>query len=149
MKKKLFILFFCLGAVFGLYAQEDRYSPMDYGRTHRWGYYEQDGYAIVLGRKVHYWLYNAYKEHDGDGTYLLGQVFPKWVEKLGYVIDFDNIRKVSPNTSLASSVKALMRQRGCDVSTTIWQGESGDYLYVNDYDEDKNIYTTIIYPLVR
>ncbi|MGP1440293.1 MAG: hypothetical protein ACTTJ3_06100 [Treponema sp.] len=71
------------------------------------------------------------------------------MEKLGYVIDFDNIRHVSPNTALASSVKALMKQRGCDISVTIWQDKSGDALIVNSYDIDKNIYSTIIYPLVK
>lgn len=129
MKKNFIILLFCFLAVFGLYSQEDEYSPMvhggDYWGDDRWEYSEQDGYALVLGRKVHYWLYDTYKKHDGDGSYLIGNILPKWVEKLGYVIDFDNIRKVSPNTSLASSVKALMEQRGCDVSVTILQDKSG------------------------
>ena len=153
MKKKFIILLLCLNTVFALYAQEDEYSPMvhagDSWVYDRQEYSEQDGYALILGRKVHYWLYDTYKKHDGDGSHLLNQVFPKWVEELGYVIDFDNIRKVSPNTSLASSVKALMEQRGCDVSVTLWQEKSGDYLYVNDYDEDNNTYSTIIYPLVK
>ena len=147
MKKNLIILLFCLGVVFGLYAQEDEYLLE--GPSHVAGYYKQDGYALVAGKKQHYWLYNTYRKHKGDGSYLLDQVFPRWVEKLGYVIDFDNIRKVSPNTSLDSSVKALMEQRGCDVSVTLWQEKSGDTLIVNNYDAENNTYWSIFYPLVK
>ncbi|MGP1440292.1 MAG: hypothetical protein ACTTJ3_06095 [Treponema sp.] len=74
MKKNLIILVFCLSFVFGLYAQEDKdileKSP------HVIGYVEQDGYALVAGKKQHYWLYNTYIRHNGDGSYLLNKGFP-------------------------------------------------------------------------
>lgn len=146
MKKNFIILLFCFVAVFGLYAQEDEYFLEG---PYAVGYYKQDGYALVAGKKQHYWLYNTYRKHEGDGSYLLNQVFPSWGEKLGYVIDFDNIRKVSPNTELASSMKALMEQRGCDVSVTLWQEKSGDTLIVNNYDAKNKTYWSIFYPLVR
>lgn len=93
-----------------------------------------------MGKKTHYCLYNTYEEHDGDDTYLTDKIFPKWVEKLDYVIDFDNIRKVSPNTALASSVKALMTQRDCDISVSIWKDDGGDCLIVNSYDAKQKCY---------
>ncbi len=112
-------------------------------------YKQQEGYALVDGKKVHYWLYDTYTNHDGYGSYLIDQAFPQWVEKLGYVIDFENIRDITPDTDIAFSVKALMRQRDCDVAITIWQNESGDTLVVNNYDAKKEVYWTIIYPLVK
>lgn len=117
-------------------------------------YREQDGYAIVQGRKLHYWLYDTYAYHNGRGGAILNQVIPKWVESMGYVIDFDNIKKYNPNTNLANSVKALMKQRGCDVSVTLITRESGnttrtDHVVINDYDKDKDIYRTTIYYLYK
>ncbi|MGP1415925.1 MAG: hypothetical protein ACTTJ6_08405 [Treponema sp.] len=153
MKKNLIILLFCLVAVFRACAEDGWLSPIEQvlGEHHETisCYHEQDGYALVLGKKLHYWLYNTYEWHHGDGTYIIDTILPKWVEKLGYVIDFDNIRHVSPNTALASSVKALMKQRGCDISVTFWQDKSGDTLIVNSYDAENKTYWSIFYPLMR
>jgi hypothetical protein len=41
---------------------------------------------------------------------------------MGYVIDYDDMDVYDPNPDLASSVKALMRQRSCVVSVTITTG---------------------------
>lgn len=117
-------------------------------------YREQDGYALVLGRKLHYWLYDTYSYHDGDGRIIAAEAVPRWVEKMGYVIDFDNIKIYNPNTNLANSVKVLMRQRGCDVSVALCTRENGlstdtDYVVINDYDKDKDIYRTMIYYLYK
>ncbi len=117
-------------------------------------YREQDGYALVLGRKLHYWLYDTYSYHDGDGRIIAAEAVPRWVEKMGYVIDFDNIKIYDPNTNLANSVKLLMRQRGCDVSVALCTRENGlstktDYVVINDYDKNKDIYWTMIYYLYK
>lgn len=117
-------------------------------------YREQDGYALVLGRKLHYWLYDTYSYHDGNGRVIVAEAVPRWVEKMGYVIDFDNIKIYNPNTNLANSVKVLMRQRGCDVSVALCTRENGlstdtDYVVINGYDKDTNIYETIIYYLYK
>ncbi len=149
MKKNFIILVFCFVAVFGLYAREYKDILEEGPSSGGPNCYKQDGYALVAGKKTHYWLYKIYSDYDYKVSYLLGKVFPEWVENLGYVIDFDNIRKVSPNTSLASSVKALMKQRGCDVSVTLWQEKSGDTLIVNIYDSEDNTYWSIFYPLVK
>ena len=80
MKKIFGVLVFslvCLAA----FPQEDGFPPINYfyhsdgicitlhGETFysskalRASFKEQDGYAIVLGRKLHYWLYDTYSEH--------------------------------------------------------------------------------------
>lgn len=125
-------------------------SYSEYSRSYR----EQDGYAIVLGHKLHYWLYDTYTNNNGNGWAIFNQVVPKWVENMGYAIDFDNMQKYSPNTSLANSVKALMKQRGCDVSVTLITRESGyptktDYVVINSYDISQDRYWTVIYHLIK
>lgn len=117
-------------------------------------YREQDGYALVLGHKLHYWLYDTYTYHDGYDSAILNEIVPRWVEDMGYVIDFDNIQEFNPNVDLANSVKALMRQRGCDVSVTLITRESGystitDYVVINSYDMSEDVYRTIIYYLYK
>lgn len=172
MKKIFGVLVFslvCLAA----FPQEDGYSPIYsyiymfedrievtlHGQTFysstalEASFKEQDGYAIVLGRKLHYWLYDTYSEHKGDGDFIINKVIPKWVERLGYVIDFDNIEIYKPNTNLANSVKMLMRQRGCDISATLVTKENGngsyDYVIINNYDAAKKEYYSILYPLYK
>ena len=115
-------------------------------------YREQDGYALVLGHKLHYWLYDTYTYHDGYDSAILNEIVPRWVEDMGYVIDFDNIQESYPNTDLANSVKALMKQRRCDVSVTLITHESDyptntDYVVINSYDISEDIYFTTIYYL--
>ena len=117
-------------------------------------YREQDGYALVLGCKLHYWLYDTYAYHDGDDSEILDEIIPRWVEDMGYVIDFDDIKTCYPNTNLANSVKALMKQRRCDVSVTLITHESGyptntDYVVINSYDKSEDMYFTTIYYLCK
>jgi len=125
------------------------FLPWEYAQSFR----EQDGYAIVLGKKLHYWLYDTYTYHNGDSGDLLTSIIPQWAEKMGYVIDYDNIRIVSPNPDLASSVKTLMRLRGCDISVALVTSEQGfsnfDYVVINNYDKDKGTYSSVILPLYR
>lgn len=172
MKKSILILVFCLIGLL-CFAQEDGTSPMYYweytkpvtlnGRTFMGSesglannssfadsYREQDGYALVLGRKLHYWLYDTYTYHNGNGLEIYNSIIPKWVEDLGYVIDFDNIKVYNPNTALANSVKALMKQRGCDVSVTLVTDDP-DYHYViiNEYLTNSGKYKFTEYPLYK
>jgi hypothetical protein len=115
---------------------------------------EQSGYALVSERKLFYWLYDTISYHDGKADEIYNEFLPYWVEKLGYVIDYDNIEVINSNTGLASSVKSLMQQRGCDVSVTITTGPIGpiqydiDYLIVNEWFKSKGVYKTTIYPLL-
>jgi len=111
---------------------------------------EQDGYALVQGVRRHYWLYDSYSYHNGKADELIDIVIPKWVEKMGYVIDFDNIRYIYPNPDLAYSVKALMAQRGCDISVTlITDIPPYHFVIINNYDEELDLYSSVLYPLYK
>jgi hypothetical protein len=68
---------------------------------------------------------------------------------MGYVIDFDNIGVYSPNENLASSIKALMAQKGCDISVTLFSDSFGQYLEIHAYDRSRDLYDTTIYPLYK
>ncbi len=111
---------------------------------------EQDGWAYIEGYgKLHYWLYNTYTYWNGDADLLMNKCIPTWIESMGYVIDFDRVHRVSPNTSLASSVKSLMKQRRCDVSVLLKTNPSFDpCVIVNNYDANADLYWTDIYPLI-
>lgn len=172
MKKSILILVFCLIGLL-CFAQEDGTSPMYYweytspvtlnGRTFMGSesglannssfadsYREQDGYALVLGHKFHYWLYDTITYHNGNASDIYDRVIPNWVERLGYVIDFDNIEVYNPNTDLANSVKALMKQRGCDISVAlVTDNPNYHYVVINDYLINKKQYKTTIYPLYK
>lgn len=114
-------------------------------------YKEQDGWAYIEGYgKIHYWLYDTYTYHDGDGSFLINSYVPVWIESMGYVIDFDHMRRVNPNKDLASSVKALMTQRNCDVSVALITSDSSyPYVVINSYDKNSNYYWTDIIPLIK
>ncbi len=166
MKKKTIVAFitFIFLAAAGIFAEE---GPI---KKHGWyyqggttlkgelffdvanSYKEQDGWAIVDGRKLHYWLYDSYTYHDGNDSYIFNKYIPYCVENMGYVIDFDNIKKYNPSQKVASSVKALMNQRNCDVSVALvtddWRA-GNHYVVINSYSRAKQIYITTIMPLIQ
>ncbi len=172
MKKSILLLAFCLIGLL-CFAQEDGTAPMYYweytkpvtlnGRSffgsksdcdnnssfadsHR----EQDGYALVSGRKIHYWLYDTITYYNGNVSDIYDRVIPNWVERLGYVIDFDNIEVYNSNTDLANSVRALMKQRGCDISVALVTDNSNyHYVVINEYLTNKKQYKTTIYYLYK
>ena len=165
MKRKMCVVFVLLCCAIGLFADD---PPIESGGWHwddgkvlngKWfynvapSYREQDGWAIVLGSKLHYWLYDTYTYWDGYDSAIIDRYVPAWIENMGYVIDFDNIRKVYPNNDLASSVKALMKQRGCDVSVALCTkqnyGANVDFVVINSYDKSDDSYWTIIYYLIK
>ena len=159
---KLLISFVLFLVPFASFAEEPPMSGLEFNQDQTlnghsfftWqyaeSYREQNGYAIVEKIKRHYWLYDTYTYHNGDGRAIFDRIIPAWVESMGYVIDFDNIQKFDPNSNLASSVKALMRQRSCDISVTLVTDLPGyDFVIINDYDKDKNIYRSTLYPLYK
>lgn len=107
---------------------------------------EKEGYAEVPGSgTLHYWLYDSYKYHDGNITELVLYIIPKWFQNMQYFV-VEDYRTVSPNTSLAVSVKKLMQDNGCDVSVTFTKGSNSfDNVYINSFDRDSNTYTTYVY----
>lgn len=108
---------------------------------------EQEGWAMVNGEKVRYWLYDTFTYHDGDSHLIYDRYVPYWVEQKGYVIDFDNIQVINPNKDLPSSVKALMKQRGCDVGIVLVEGDETKYVVINEYMKGSDTYKTTIYYL--
>jgi hypothetical protein len=133
----------------GMNAAPVKESPMS-GQEYAESFHEQDGYALVQGRRLHYWLYDTYTDHNGNSEVIHNQIVPHWVEKMGYKIDYDDVEEYNPNDDLAASVKTLMTQRGCDVSfTLISSGGSDDYVVFNEYSKSEGIYRTTIYPLSK
>lgn len=164
MKKKLLSIIFCIlcSSVLCMFAEE---PPISGGGWH-WDtgvnlkgklffdvaetYREQDGWAFIEGvGKIHYWLYDTYTYHDGYGNAIVDRYVPTWIESMGFVIDFDHMERVNPNPDLASSVKALMKQRGCDISVAIIITPTYSYVVINNYDKSANSYWTDIIPLIR
>lgn len=110
-------------------------------------YKEQDGYAFIEGYgNLHYWLYDTYTFHEGKGKDIIEKYLPYWTESMGYRMDFENVKEYSPNSSLADSVKKLMKQKNCDLSVLLKISES--YILVNNYDEKENSYSTYVFPLI-
>jgi len=174
MKRIIFVIF-ALSFCTTVYAQRvdiQKKSPMSGWEFNEWSvmlngrtfgkydvaksFNEQSGFAIVQGRSLFYWLYNTIAYHNGNADTIYNRYLPYWVEALGYVIDYDNISVTNNNTNLATSVKALMQQRGADVSVTIITGPIGDtpkydidYLIINEHFVSKGTYKTTVYPLIK
>ena len=108
---------------------------------------EQEGFALVSGQKIQYWLYDSYSYHNGKADVIYNRIVPLWVERMGYVIDFDNIKEFNPNPDIASSVKALMTQRGADVSVTLITNSEIHFVAINKLDKETEEFSTTIYYL--
>lgn len=113
-------------------------------------YREQEGWAYREGiGKIHFWLYDTYTYHNGDGRNIINLFFPKWIESMGFVIDFDDIERDYPDEHFPSSIKALMTQRSCDIAVCFFQGPGikGTDIIIYDYDKDKDIWGSYFIPL--
>lgn len=151
MKKQIIILF-CLSVLsFNVFAgkpvskEPSPLSVLESGKEKK-SWCESEGYALVLGRNLHYWLYDSYLYHDGDISELVFEIVPKWFQSMDYFV-VEDYNVTSPNNSLADSVKKLMKDFDSDVSITLVKTEDGksDYICVNSYDSDSGIYTTYIF----
>ena len=118
-----------------------------HAKSYRACFREQEGYAFVLGRDLRYWLYDTASTHGGDNALLHSEALPAWVERLGYCFDTAHVTKFDPNTGLADTVKQLMRERGCNVSATLFKDANGALLcYINE-EISSGHYKTTVYPL--
>ena len=117
---------------------------------HLMGYAETDGYCIVEGYgRLHYWLYDTYSWHNGDGTQLT-RAFLTYAESLGWTVDYDNYRKVSPNNELALSVRRMMIGKNSDVSMTILEHDRRSAtLVINNFDASDGHWWSEFYPLIK
>lgn len=156
MKKNLLILPFLL-LTFTLFSEE---SPI---KSREWplnkyevadDYREQDVWVYIEGEgKIHYWLYDTYHYKEGYNIKngIFSQIVPGWIKSMGYVIDFDNIRSIFDYQYkyLTNSVKALMKERGCDISVALITSEPSSFVIINDYDRNTDLYNIVIFPLIK
>ena len=129
------------------------------GRTLADSYREQMGYALRMGDSDCFWLYDTITYHGGKAKDIYDLFIPRWVEKMGYVIDFDrNYVEYIPHVE--SSVESLMKQRGCDTAVYFYPGlylyhpkdphpYKGGQVEIIEYLNSKNIYKRTLYRLVK
>ena len=133
---------------------EDPYNIKHNGLNVSQWFRETSGRAIVNGRILTYFLYDTYYKNNGDVTELF-QAFIEYVEKFGWIIDYENIRIVDPNPDLAESVKVMMRSRDYDISFTLIRDEIGDpdhewaYYVVNNFNKETGVFSTFIFNINR
>jgi hypothetical protein len=141
MKKIAFTTFFVLVIAYGVFAD----SPAE---DLRYSFFETDGYCIVDGQRLHYWLYDT-SVYNGDGS-LLVRAFLTYAERIGWTIDYDNYRIFSPNNELAESVKRMMIGKRSDMSMTIIEhSKKSATLVINNYDSTNNSWWSRFYLLVK
>jgi hypothetical protein len=140
MKNKCLMAFFVLFLSYGVFADSPAGDLI--------GFAETDGYCIVNGQRLHYWLYNTFNWHDGDGS-LLVRAFISYAERLGWTVDYDTYREVYPNNELAESVKRMMSAKNSDTSMTIIEhSKKSATLVINDYDSH-GYWWSRFYPLLK
>ena len=121
-------------------------------------YNETDGWAYIKGYgKIHYWLYNTYRNLDGYGGIILHRILPEWAEEMGYVIDYAKMGNIiiCPDEGVPLSVEELMRRRGRNTAVDLITSDtsypynygSSTYLVIHYYDRDYYSYCTFVYPL--
>jgi hypothetical protein len=145
MKKMVLAVCFIMFLSLAGFAQ----SPLS-GTDLSSAYQETDGYSVIEGfGRLHYWLYDTYKNRNGNSSDLLAALV-LYAQKLGWIIDFDNIEVVSPNKTLAESVKTMMMSRNSDMSVVIIEFSAYTAaMYINNHDKQKNVWETITFPLMK
>lgn len=107
-------------------------------------YNEQSGWAVVNGLNTQFWLYDTITYHNGKAKDIYDKYIPYWVEELGFIIDYDNI-KIERPFNPPNSIKKLMQQRKCDTAVARFI----DGVVIIEFLNSKNIYKLTTYPLVR
>lgn len=105
-------------------------------------YKQQEGWAFVSGRDVHYWLYDS---DLSDMMYFHTDVVPNWYHNKGYTCVSQSISY--PNTVLADSVKELMKFHNANISITLIDEDDEPYAVLNRCINNK--YSTTIYYLSK
>jgi hypothetical protein len=139
MKKAGLTVFLLLVVAFGAFAQ---ITPRAYC-SDGYRYSETEGYCIVEGARLHYWLY------DSQNFATLKKAFMDYAEGLGYTIDYDNRVVYSPNPNLANSVKVMMSSKNSDVSMTIVKFSDGATAMIINRKTATDYFETEVYPLIK
>jgi len=138
MKRVFFILVFVL-----LFKVAFAQSPMSfYTGDGQWT--ETSSYCIVDGMRLHYWLFSS--QRDGSHSTRNGSIVVaddanlhsagiSYAESLGWTRDYTKSPGgLSPNPSLAVSVKNMMREHNAIISMTIVVHEpKSATLVINSY----------------
>ena len=96
-------------------------------------YREQQGFFdTIIGMKVDCWLYDTYTYHNGDGSEIYNKYIPEFFKSCGHYIVWEK----ETFYDVPDVVKALMKQRNCDVAIYLMLG----WGYVANYDKSKNRY---------
>ena len=117
-------------------------------------YCETDGSVLEDGERVHYYLYNTYLHDGGDGK-LLWKCILAWVERAGYLVDYDNPVHFDEDDEgyfdiwLPVSVRRLMRSNQSDVAVSVqyFNETVAGTLVVHNFDIDADSYSTEILDL--
>ena len=111
-------------------------------------YHETEGYCVVQGRRLHYWLYKK-KYSAADDDVLINKLV-EYSKKLGWVVGRGS--SALPNKELAYSVKEMMISAGADLSMTIIEnGAKSATLVINNYSVSNGYEDcwSDFYPLTR
>lgn len=109
-------------------------------------YCEQKGRVYLSGIKetIELWLYNTYVYHNGNDKELLNKYIPAWIEQvLDQTIDFDRASTITYDNRIPDSIKALMKQRDCDMTVINYHNAGVVIISLNKASKR---YTTYIYP---
>jgi len=117
-------------------------SESVYGMSASEYFVESDGYAIVIGRRQHYYLYQW---TDIPDIQLLTPLIVRWIQGHGYALGEGEL--VENNIDLADSVKTLMKSKGANYSVTIRGDGRNLFLIINVYNTNIDTYDTVIWPL--
>lgn len=138
------------GTVFNTLSKSD--DSFGTGKTLADSYREQSGYAIVNGLSTQFWLYDTISYHNGNASKIYDKYIPKWLEDKGYVIDYDKIRVINPDSGIPNSINMLMQQRRCDTAVLFvnyYSYSNPANCIIYEYLNSKKVYKTTHYPLIR
>ena len=97
-------------------------------------YREQQGFFdTIIGMKVDCWFYDTYTYHNGNGSEIYNKYIPEFFKSCGHYIVWEK----ETSYDVPDVVKALMKQRNCDVAIYLMLG----WGYVANYDKSKNTYS--------
>ena len=109
---------------------------------------QQEGFAFIEGEgKVHFWLYKISQNENNMpvAAFFLRNYLPKWIENLGYVIDFENIKMIKPNNEVPASIKGLLQLRGYNVAISVYSL----CVHIDAYDKNEDLWWSGLIPLIE
>jgi hypothetical protein len=105
---------------------------------------ETEGYANVIGKQQHYYLYQF---TDTSDIQLLTPLISQWIQQNGYTMSKGQL--IEDDKELAVSVKTLMKTKNANYSVTILGSDRDLFLYVNIYNTFNDTYDTVFWPLLK